>query len=172
MLHEMAATRTTRTRSSNRLNQPKYTFDDDEDEEDDEDQYAVYHGSSSRRKTQEESESAENGQSQLAHSDEHSHLHQQDQVSGTSPSHNYSGRSSVDRDSDTSITVAFQKTKMVEDELNSQNRRANKDHDDDYVFEEDKEDDNGSAGSDQASSTVAEPAVQEPSTLSEDIEMK
>ncbi|KAF9205834.1 hypothetical protein BGZ59_000267 [Podila verticillata] len=171
MFHQMAATRTTRTRSSNRLNQPKYTFDDEEDE-DDEDQYAVYSGSSSRRKAQEESESTETGQSELAHGEEHNHQNQQGQVSGTSSSHDYSGRSSVDRDSDTSISVAFQKTKMVEDELNSLNREANKDQDDDYVFEEDREDDNGSASSDQASSTVAEPVVQESSTLFEDIEMK
>ncbi|KAI9231609.1 MAG: hypothetical protein BYD32DRAFT_491864 [Podila humilis] len=171
MFHQMAATRTTRTRSSNRLNQPKYTFDDEEDE-DDEDQYAVYSGSSSRRKAQEESESTETGQSELAHGEEHNHQNQQGQVSGTSSSHDYSGRSSVDRDSDTSISVAFQKTKMVEDELNSLNRKANKDQDDDYVFEEDREDDNGSASSDQASSTVAEPVVQESSTLFEDIEMK
>lgn len=172
MFHQMAATRTTRTRSSNRLNQPKYTFDDEEDEEDDEDQYAVYRGSSNRRKALEESESAENEQSQLAHGEEHSPQIQQGQVSGTSSSHDYSGRSSVDRDSDTSISVAFQKTRMVEDELNNLNRKANKDQDDDYVFEEDREDDNGSASSDQASSTVAEPVIQESSTLREDIEMK
>ncbi|KAG0032275.1 hypothetical protein BGZ81_011284 [Podila clonocystis] len=178
MFHQMAATRTTRTRSSNRLNQPKYTFEDDEDEEDDEDQYAVYRGPSGRRNTQEESQSLESIQVQFGvHDEEHDHQNQQYQVSGTSSSHDYSGRSSVDRDSDTSISVAFhQKTRVVEDELNSPDRKArHKDQDDDYVFEEDKEDDNDSESSELASNAIAEPIIPsalEPSTLSEDIEMK
>ncbi|KAG0337604.1 hypothetical protein BG000_005233 [Podila horticola] len=178
MFHQMAATRTTRTRSSNRLNQPKYTFDEEEDEEDEEDQYAVYRGPSGRRNTQEESRSVENGQDQLGvHGEEHDHLNQQGQISGTSSSHDYSGRSSVDRDSDTSISVAFhQKTRMVEDELNSQDRKAlQKDQDDDYVFEEDKDDYNDSESSEQAPNAIAEPVIPsalEPSTVSEDIEMK
>ncbi|KAF9300474.1 hypothetical protein BGZ74_007843 [Mortierella antarctica] len=175
MFHQMAATRTTRTRSSNRLNQPKYTFDEDEDQEDDEDQYTVYRLPSGRRNTQEESRFLENGQDQLGvHGEEHDRQSQQGQISGTSSSHDYSGRSSVDRDSDTSISVAFhQKTRMAED---SQDRKAlHKDQDDDYVFEEDKEDDNDSASSEQASSTITEPIISwavKLSTLTEDIEMK
>ncbi|KAG0100496.1 hypothetical protein BGZ93_000051 [Podila epicladia] len=172
MFHHMAATRTTRTRSSNRLNQPKYTFDD-EDQDDDEDQYAVYHLPSGRRNTQEESRFLENEQD----GEEHDRQSQQGQISSTSSSHDYSGRSSVDRDSDTSISVAFhQKTRMAEDELNSQGRKAfHKDQDDDYVFEEDKGDDSDSVVREQASSAIAEPIISsavEPSTLTEDIEMK
>ncbi|KAI8357501.1 hypothetical protein B0O80DRAFT_289988 [Mortierella sp. GBAus27b] len=136
-LHELAATRTTRTRSC-RVNQPKYTFDDDEDEF--EDEYDMYKRPSSRRnqgkeETQQEEEASSNsGSSSLLaqnnhhdstlgnHVDHHHHRHQQQHVlerpqerSGSAEAGS-SGRSSVARDSDTSILDALQRTRVRDDD--------------------------------------------------------
>jgi len=115
-LHQIAATRTTRTRSSNRINAPKYTFDDEEDFED-EDGFAMYRRPSSRRRLVDGSEdvagthSAE-GQSQSVHGmdqdqDQDQPLERSESVEPAS-----SARSSVGRDSDTSIRVALQRTRV------------------------------------------------------------
>jgi len=131
LYHEMAATRSTRTRSSNRVNAPKYTFDDDE-EEDEEDEFAMYRRPSSRNSRrrlndpQEQDDQHEGLGESLAdehHEEdgdhEHSHSstldHKERELSASS------SRSSVGRDSDTSIRVAFERTKMQDGEEDSGN---------------------------------------------------
>ncbi|KAF9915091.1 hypothetical protein BX616_006918 [Lobosporangium transversale] len=84
-LHQLAATRTTRTRSSNRLNQPKYNFDDDDDFE--EDEYEIYRRPSSRRRHN----------NQLPH-------HNQDQYQNQDQNQNQS-QNQVDNTNDTPITT-------------------------------------------------------------------
>ncbi|KAF9420895.1 hypothetical protein BGZ94_008994 [Podila epigama] len=104
MFHQMAATRTTRTRSSNRINQPKYTFDDDD--EDEEDEYELYRRPSSRKKNR-------NGDNEDYKDLNETNNHDTNQQrSATPPSHVHSRRSSVDRDSDVSISTAFQRTSV------------------------------------------------------------
>ncbi|KAF9946069.1 hypothetical protein BGZ70_003425 [Mortierella alpina] len=115
-LHQIAATRTTRTRSSNRINAPKYTFDDEEDFED-EDEFAMYRRPSSRRRLVDGSEDVAGthiaeGHSQSAHGtdrdpDQDQPLERSESVEPAS-----SARSSVGRDSDTSIRVALERTRV------------------------------------------------------------
>ncbi|KAI1300968.1 hypothetical protein EDD11_005910 [Mortierella claussenii] len=151
-LHQLAATRTTRTRSSNRLKQPKYTFDDDEDEFE-EDEYDLHRRPSSRRRYNNDEhsivdntitgnlkESTEYGADSEAH--EHPQYYGQEQGEQQLDHQRYkersasvedegsSNRSSVGRDSDSSIRVALQRTRVdAEDE------------DGDYKFKEDQDDD-------------------------------
>ncbi|KAF9931903.1 hypothetical protein FBU30_009324 [Linnemannia zychae] len=120
-LHQLAATRTTRTRSSNRLNHPKYTFDDDEDDFE-EDDYAVYRRPSSRRRInrENESESKSNGYSQNLQQHQQQLQHAQDPINDQSNGHVHSiestdsasRRSSLGHDSDSSIRAALQRTRM------------------------------------------------------------
>ncbi|KAF9340953.1 cat eye syndrome chromosome region, candidate 2 [Linnemannia elongata] len=128
-LHQLAATRTTRTRSSNRLNAPKYTFDDDEDEFEEDDQgYSI---------------DQSNGQ-----------LYTQDSIGGV----DMSRRSSLGHESDSSIRAALQRTRMADGGADSASGSVHReDHDEDYKFEEDHDDD-------EATSVTSTPAmsVQEP----------
>ncbi|KAF8932671.1 hypothetical protein BGZ47_011245 [Haplosporangium gracile] len=146
-LHQLAATRTTRTRSSNRLNAPKYTFDDDEDEFE-EDEYAIYRRPSSRRRIHQEDgeDSKPEGLSQdpqqqsQNHSIDHSngHLYTHDSVKGI----DLSRRSSLGHESDSSIRAALQRTRMADGGADSSSGSVEReDQDGDYKFEEDHDDD-------------------------------
>ncbi|KAI8596604.1 hypothetical protein EDD21DRAFT_242545 [Dissophora ornata] len=128
-LHQMAATRTTRTRSSNRLNQPKYTFDDNED--DFEDEYDLYRRPSSRRRYE------------LGGADQQEQHQQEQQERSGSVEAASSARSSVGRDSDTSIRDALQRAHVGDEDEVSPGRsdRESVENDGDYKFEEDKDDD-------------------------------
>ncbi|KAG9321718.1 hypothetical protein KVV02_006632 [Mortierella alpina] len=123
-LHQIAATRTTRTRSSNRINAPKYTFDDEEDFEE-EDEFAMYRRPSSRRRLDDDSQDVSGPQptgeqSQPSQGRDQNPDQNQDQPLERSESVEpaSSARSSVGRDSDTSIRVALQRTRVgdAEDE--------------------------------------------------------
>ncbi|KAG0311400.1 hypothetical protein BGZ99_010209 [Dissophora globulifera] len=135
-LHQVAATRTTRTRSSNRLNQPKYTFDDD-NEDDFEDEYDLYRRPSSRRKHNvgevDQHEREQQQGPEIRHFDQQQpgdhEFEQRDSAEARS-----STRSSVDRDSDTSIRDALQRTRFDDAE-------GSAGEDEDYRFEEDRDDD-------------------------------
>ncbi|KAF9906060.1 hypothetical protein EC991_001068 [Linnemannia zychae] len=155
-LHQLAATRSTRTRSSNRLNAPKYTFDDDEDEFE-EDEYDLYRRPSSRRRIQQEGGSdakPENlsrdhmdrqlSQDYHATNDTNGHPHQEHGPSGSVDS--ASRRSSLGHESDSSIRAALQRTRMADAGVDSASVSAtgsveHEDHDGDYKFEEDHDDD-------------------------------
>ncbi|KAF9432573.1 hypothetical protein BGZ76_010606 [Entomortierella beljakovae] len=114
-LHQLAATRTTRTRSSNRLNQPKYTFDDDENEF--EDEYYLYDRPRSRRR---HSNDYDTTTAPELPAPDITHLNsQQDFVrerSASAEDGGSSSRSSVGRDSDTSIRVALQRTRVGDED--------------------------------------------------------
>lgn len=123
-LHELAATRTTRTRSSNRVNHPKYTFDDDDDEFDEEED--MYSRPSSRRKfnkdtlgetTQHANESDhQNNNSAIEDNSVDQRGQQNQQERSASVEAASSSRSSVGRDSDTSILDALQRTRVRDDD--------------------------------------------------------
>ncbi|KAF9938392.1 cat eye syndrome chromosome region, candidate 2 [Mortierella alpina] len=117
-LHQIAATRTTRTRSSNRINAPKYTFDDEEDFEE-EDEFAMYRRPSSRRRLDDDSQDVSGPQptgeqSQPSQGTDQNPDQKQDQPLERSESVEpaLSARSSVGHDSDTSIRVALQRTRV------------------------------------------------------------
>ncbi|KAK3845700.1 MAG: hypothetical protein J3R72DRAFT_418309 [Linnemannia gamsii] len=163
-LHELAATRTTRTRSSNRLNAPKYTFDDDEDDFED-DGYDLYRRPSSRRRIQQEG-GAESNPGDLSHDPQvhHHHHHRQQSADhftvdlsnghghyGQEPGGNAdsaSRRSSLGQESDSSIRAALQRTRMGDGRVGSASASVSasesierEDQDGDYKFEEDRDDD-------------------------------
>ncbi|KAF9351157.1 hypothetical protein BGX26_010783, partial [Mortierella sp. AD094] len=119
-LHQLAATRTTRTRSSNRLNQPKYTFDDDEEDEF-EDEYDLYRRPSSRRRHGADQDAIASVDPTPTESDSVNPQLQQGELDQRerSPSAEdavSSDRSSVGRDSDSSIRVALQRTRVGDEE--------------------------------------------------------
>ncbi|KAF9107932.1 hypothetical protein BGX27_008537 [Mortierella sp. AM989] len=121
-LHQLAATRTTRTRSSNRLNQPKYTFDDEEDEF--EDEYDLYRRPSSRRRHNADQDTSTSVDAMPTEFDDaYTHLrHEGLEQRERSASAEYaisSGRSSVGRDSDSSIRVALQRTRVGDEDGSS-----------------------------------------------------
>ncbi|KAF9281074.1 cat eye syndrome chromosome region, candidate 2 [Linnemannia elongata] len=158
-LHQLAATRTTRTRSSNRLNAPKYTFDDDEDEFE-EDEYEIYRRPSSRRRIhqdagdikQEEHSQDPHQQSQGYSIDQsNGQLYTQDSIGGV----DMSRRSSLGHESDSSIRAALQRTRMVDGGADSASGSVHReDQDEDYKFEEDHDDD-------EATSVTSTPALPE-----------
>jgi hypothetical protein len=138
-LHELASTRTTRTRSSNRLNQPKYTFDDDEEDFEEEEEEEYYTKSSSRRKNNDavdgttEQQAASSGSNIHYHPDnaidsnennisivhENSldqHDHHREGERSASVEAGSSGQSSVGHDSDTSILDALQRARVQDDD--------------------------------------------------------
>ncbi|KAF9134678.1 hypothetical protein BGW39_006267 [Mortierella sp. 14UC] len=156
-LHQLAATRTTRTRSSNRLNAPKYTFDDDEDEFE-EDEYDLYRRPSSRRRIQQEGGAdakpedlsqdhhMDHQLSQDHHTIDHTngHLHHGHGPDGSVDS--VSRRSSLGHESDSSIRAALQRTRMADAGVDSASVSATgsverEDQDGDYKFEDDHDDD-------------------------------
>ncbi|KAF9173492.1 hypothetical protein BGX20_003071 [Mortierella sp. AD010] len=118
-LHQLAATRTTRTRSSNRLNQPKYTFDDDDDEF--EDEYDLYRRPPSRRRHGADQNTTIPVDPVPTEPGGANHQSQQEELDQRerSPSAEdaaSSARSSVGRDSDSSIRVALQRTRVGDEE--------------------------------------------------------
>ncbi|GJJ70683.1 hypothetical protein EMPS_03033 [Entomortierella parvispora] len=134
LYHEMAATRSTRTRSSNRLNAPKYTFDDEE-EEDEEDEFAMYRRPSSRNSRRklndaQEQDGQHEEQSQSIVDEHREGDGDQDHSLNSTMDHKdrelsvSSSRSSVGRDSDSSIRVAFERTKVQDGEDDSSNEHA------------------------------------------------
>ncbi|KAF8981295.1 hypothetical protein BGZ46_003010 [Entomortierella lignicola] len=135
-LHQLAATRTTRTRSSNRLNQPKYNYDDDEEDEFD-DEYDIYRRPSSRRRHNNDNDSATEAAPTPIES---SSLYPQSQQEGLEQRERSvsvedaasSARSSVGPDSDTSIRVAMQRTRVSDEEGSSkgESRRESIDRED------------------------------------------
>ncbi|KAG0201353.1 hypothetical protein BGX28_005803 [Mortierella sp. GBA30] len=181
-LHQLAATRTTRTRSSNRLNAPKYTFDDEEDDFEDEDDYAIYRRPSSRRRV--------NNDDRLHGTEESSaqtHDFEQEQEQGEQQEQlerkrsesvermiTTSARSSVGHDSDSSIRVALQRTRVGDAEEDgdddtsavsrSDRGRDDSDRDGDYTFEEDHDDDEIASG--EATPSVVEVPTTTETTMS------
>ncbi|KAG0251211.1 hypothetical protein BG011_007787 [Mortierella polycephala] len=150
-LHQMAATRTTRTRSSNRLNVPKYTFDDEEDEG--EEEFVTYTSPSSRRGLDKNESSGFDSKPEEYHGQQYGADHQEQlqwERSGSvdQPS---SGRSSVGRDSDTSIRDALQRARVGDDDYEDSagskhgksinEGKAEDDQEDEYKFEDDLDDD-------------------------------
>ncbi|KAF9178901.1 hypothetical protein BGZ51_007375 [Haplosporangium sp. Z 767] len=150
-LHQMAATRTTRTRSSNRLNAPKYTFDDEEDEG--EEEFVTYTSPYSRRGLDKNESSGFDSRPEEYHGQQYGvdHQEQSQRERSSSVDQPSSGRSSVGRDSDTSIRDALQRTRVGDDdyEENADFRRdksagGDKDEDeqdDEYKYEDDRDDD-------------------------------
>ncbi|KAG0001431.1 hypothetical protein BGZ80_006183 [Entomortierella chlamydospora] len=119
-LHQLAATRTTRTRSSNRLNQPKYTFDDDDDDEF-EDEYDLYRRPSSRRRHGANQNTTTPVDPIPTEPDGANRQSQQEELDQRERSPSVedaasSARSSVGRDSDSSIRVALQRTRVGDEE--------------------------------------------------------
>ncbi|KAF9545693.1 cat eye syndrome chromosome region, candidate 2 [Mortierella hygrophila] len=158
-LHQLAATRTTRTRSSNRVNAPKYTFDDDEDEFE-EDEYEIYRRPSSRRrihqdggdfKQEEHSQDPQQQSQDYSIDQSNGHLYTQDSVGGV----DMSRRSSLGHESDSSIRAALQRTRMADGGADSASGSVNhEDQDGDYNFVEDHDDD-------EPTSVVPTPAMPE-----------
>lgn len=158
-LHQLAATRTTRTRSSNRLNAPKYTFDDDEDEFE-EDEYEIYRRPSSRRrihqdggdiKQEEHSQDSHQQTQDYSIDQSNDHLYTQDSIGGV----DMSRRSSLGHESDSSIRAALQRTRMADGGADSASGSVRReDQDEDYKFEEDHDDD-------EANSVTSTPALPE-----------
>ncbi|KAF9137212.1 hypothetical protein BG015_002800 [Linnemannia schmuckeri] len=149
-LHQLAATRTTRTRSSNRLNAPKYTFDDDEDEFE-EDEYAIYRRPSSRRRIHQEDEADSKPEGLSRDPQQQSQDHTHDSVKGV----DLSRRSSLGHESDSSIRAALQRTRMADGGADSSSGSVEReDQDGDYKFEEDHDDDD-----DESAPVTATPPV-------------
>ncbi|KAF9983667.1 hypothetical protein BGZ65_001556 [Modicella reniformis] len=154
-LHQMASTRTTRTRSSNRLNQPKYTFDDDEDEF--EDEYDLHKRPSSRRR-QGNKDSPEETEQQagnsIGNSKNYHNSDQQDPHEQRERSASADAESSIGRDSDTSILDALQRARVRDDDsfivgsqhdsgegTDEEEEELTRAKDKDFLFEEDRDDD-------------------------------